>query len=326
MVDYPPWVLSEPLPPWAARSAFACVRLSDGSMVLMGGVSTTGYYNDVWKSPDGITWTQLTDNAGWSKRSGLAAVALSDDSIVVSGGINAGFPLTFAKDVWKSEDGITWERLTANAEYSARKQHGFIRTSDDRLLVFGGYALASGYTHDVWESSDGVSWDNLVAAAPWSPREGFGHAILSDNSVILIGGNGTPTPIHDVWKSGDGETWECLNADAPFLTPYTTRGYFPAIALSDDSIVILGGQTIPSGVRSDVWHSLDGITWVEATAAAEWGSRCFMPGIAHDDGTVFMLGGTGTSGPKSDVWSSKFPLTFPTPIGNLLWRMQIGPL
>ena len=41
--------------------------LSDGSILLMGGVGGGIYRNDVWRSGDGgKTWLTVTSNAAWS--------------------------------------------------------------------------------------------------------------------------------------------------------------------------------------------------------------------------------------------------------------------
>jgi hypothetical protein len=51
-----------------ARSSHTSVVLSDGSVLVMGGLDATNVYkNDVWKSVDrGASWTVATLAAGWT--------------------------------------------------------------------------------------------------------------------------------------------------------------------------------------------------------------------------------------------------------------------
>ena len=73
-------------PGWAARTRFGCVVTPDGSIVLMGGNSGSGYKNDVWRSTDnGYSWSQVKANAEWSARNGPWSVVMPDGSIVLLG-------------------------------------------------------------------------------------------------------------------------------------------------------------------------------------------------------------------------------------------------
>jgi len=87
---------------WSPRQYFSSVCLSDGSIVIMGGLNslTSIPTNDVWKSTDsGATWTQLTDDT-WSIRSALGSTTLSGDIVVVVGGRNPDTDVWY-NDVWK---------------------------------------------------------------------------------------------------------------------------------------------------------------------------------------------------------------------------------
>lgn len=321
-----PWTRLTDTAPWDYRTGHATVRLSDGNIILLGGMDYTAYRNDVWKSSDGITWECLTPSASWAPREGFSAVVLSDDSIVITGGSAGGYPAVYYNDVWKSYDGITWECLTPVADFTTRSRFGCVRNSTDDIFVFGGYTLSSGFAHDVWKSSDGIAWECLTPSAGWSTRYGFGSAILSDDTIVLLGGYGNAAPCHDVWKSYDGITWSLVTSDAPFLTPYTARLFFPAIVLPDDTIVVLGGYT-PSGIIcADVWTSIDTATWVQATPSAEFGGRYHEPAVSLYDGTVMIFGGSSSGGLKRDVWFAKFSLQ-PSPIKVIQsWKYRYGPL
>ena len=66
-IDYllPSHALSLPM---AARVYHTCVALSDGSILLMGGIVSDGSLKkDVWKTVDGgASWIMVTSSAGWT--------------------------------------------------------------------------------------------------------------------------------------------------------------------------------------------------------------------------------------------------------------------
>ena len=92
--------------------------MPDGSIVLMGGESVSGYMNDVWRSLDsGATWVLVNESAGWSGRNGHTSVVMPDGSIVLMGGSGRN-------DVWRSTNyGATWVLVNESAGWSGRNGH-----------------------------------------------------------------------------------------------------------------------------------------------------------------------------------------------------------
>ncbi len=91
--------------------------------------------NDVWKSTNGETWNEVTPkdvdkqaavNNGslFPVRRKHAAVVMNN-KIYVIGGDNglSGSDKKKLNDVWESEDGATWKRLTDSAAFPARNVH-----------------------------------------------------------------------------------------------------------------------------------------------------------------------------------------------------------
>lgn len=82
------------------------------------------YLNDVWKSPDGITWTQVCENGQveWAPRRGFSAVVYEDKIYVVGGDTGVGV----ATDVWASKDGHLWELVWSDKPCCSRIGHSVV--------------------------------------------------------------------------------------------------------------------------------------------------------------------------------------------------------
>jgi hypothetical protein len=77
--------------------AFASMENINNSLYLFGGNNLVIRLGDVWKSTDGLTFEQVTTEAGYLPRSSHA-VAVSDKKLCIIGGTLADGNMT--SDVW----------------------------------------------------------------------------------------------------------------------------------------------------------------------------------------------------------------------------------
>ena len=203
---------------WTGRAGLSATVLNGEIYVLggsrnddsaiIGGPPLRVYYNDVWKSKDGKSWEQLTDNAPWAPRAG-AELVTREGFLYLLGG-EQGFlcepqpcELPYFNDVWRSRNGTEWELVTAAADWPARPGHqcGVIH---NRFLCFGGFGFPQNPV-DVWESADGKEW-TLLSNPPWnatSPEE-----IKYDFDIIVANPNRIrPRPAIYTF-GGDRETFD----------------------------------------------------------------------------------------------------------------------
>ena len=287
-------------PGWTNRFGQSSVVLPDGSIVVTGGTDGSTKLDDVWRSTDnGATWTQMAAHAGWSPRSFHTTVAMSDGSIILMGGDDDTDGL-YLNDVWRSTDnGATWEEVTASAPWPGRGVHSSVVLADDSIVVMGGNTgFGGGRLNDVWRSTDyGTTWTQMTANAGWSPRWAQSVTVMPDGSMILTAGwNGVYQT--DVWRSSDqGATWTEMNSTLAGIE----RGFHSTAALPDNSILMMGGVN-DAGGRNDVWRSTDGgATWALLTDDAAWSDRYYQNSVAMPDGRVIMIGNTVYAG-QNDVW------------------------
>ncbi len=269
---------------WPGRAYFQAVTLN-GSIYVLGGqdfaLPSSTFYNDVWRSDDGVTWEEVTPAAPWVGRAGLMAAVLDGQIYVFGGSRNddsavvgpAGPKREYFNDVWRSDDGATWEEVTDAAPWSPRAG-GAVAVKDGELLLLGGEAgfvcsplpdCEPPYFNDVWSTTDGATWEEVTAAADWSSRPGHQCEVLGDE-IICFGGFGQPTNPVDMWSSVDGANWVQLDQTPWNATdPDQIRYDFDSVVTDRDgapAILTVGGDretfdfTDPlnyTRVDDDVW-------------------------------------------------------------------------
>ena len=289
---------------WPARAYFQAVSLGDFMYVLGGQnfniVQNSGipglppffaqsdFFNDVWRSQDGINWTRMTAAAGWSERAGLSAVVFKDEIYVMGGSVNDDSSITpsgtariYYNDVWKSSDGTDWQLLTANAPWAPRAG-GIAVVKDDYIYMIGGEdgficneqtPRCPPYYNDVWRTKNGMDWELVTASGAWTARPGH-QVVVAQGKFVLFGGFGLgqdisqPANPMDVWISNNGHIWKKVS-DAPWNAgdPSEIKYDFDAVVVKGeknhaDEIFSFGGDretfnfTDPYNylnVDNDVW-------------------------------------------------------------------------
>lgn len=195
---------------WTPRLAGTVVEFK-GRMWLLGGIED--YYfgtekslkNDVWSSADGKTWTLATADAGWSPRAYHQAVVLND-KIYVFGGGNYVPTYQATNDVWSSEDGVKWTKVTDAAPWSPRLWFSAV-TYQDRMWVLGGWSKTPNQNWgDVWYSKDGKDWRELKApTGGWKERHELSAFVLREK-LWIAGGHAKPLS-NEVWSLEVSPAW-----------------------------------------------------------------------------------------------------------------------
>jgi len=159
---------------------------------VLGGIGTDSCArNDVWRSSDGVTWTQIRSSStpgGFNPRAGFGCVVYnsgSGEKIWVIAG-SSGSTLNY-NDVWNSSDGVTWAQVVSNPSFSKRSQPGVV-VHNSKLWLIGG-ATNDYYTfyNDAWNSTDGITWTRVTSGADFSERAGHG-CISFNNKIWILGG------------------------------------------------------------------------------------------------------------------------------------------
>ena len=239
---------------WCARANFSAF-VSDDRMWVTGGnwddAGTPAYESDAWWSVDGVHWTRALEShwpatqTAWGDRKGHAGVAFGGRMLVLGGADTEALA-----DVWASDDGAVWERLTLSGDAWAGRAHHTVAVHRGQLFLLGGQ---QGYTTDAFDdvlvSDDGARW--RIAGS--LPQPVYGHATaVHDAGLWVLGGQGGAADGARVWRSSDGVAWIAEEVVAPF----PPRWYHQAVGFLGN-VWVLGGayqEGMGLGLRNDVWR------------------------------------------------------------------------
>lgn len=178
------WHCATMAAPWAmAGRTLHQVFSFAGKMWVMGGQTLDGpaapfapspvgprapvFYSDVWNSEDGGNWDMISDGNAWAPRSMIIGGAVKDGYMWLIGGgayDTGGLPRVYKNDVIRTQDGINFETVLANAPFCPRQFHNVLVNGEDLVVIAGwnGDNIA-----DAWASKDGVKWRELRGVPFW---------------------------------------------------------------------------------------------------------------------------------------------------------------
>ncbi|HOX40074.1 MAG TPA: glycoside hydrolase family 76 protein [Candidatus Brocadiia bacterium] len=263
----------------------------DGKMWL-----SNGYYNgniltrDLWNTTDGIEWKLINKNTPYDGYSEM--VAYDGRMWAIKG------------SVWTSRDGVDWKQVAEKTPFGVR--------SYGETLVFKNKIWQLGSGRDVWNTSDCVNWECVRKEAPFGGRAASAVVAFKDK-LWLLGGrtSGVNNPPekgykdmithNDVWCSSDGKEWNRVLEHAP----WKPRQWFIAMEYKGRMWIIGGHDNVNSANFGDVWHTENGVNWVEFKSP-----KCFS---ARHEPTCYIFNGSlwvvaGNSWPlMNDVWRLTLP-------------------
>lgn len=187
---------------FAPRVGHEVVVFANKLWVIAGNLPGDFDSGDVWSSPDGVTWTQVSANVPGLPRNGHRVVEFAGEMWLTGGGADTG-----TSDVFTSSDGINWAQHGAITPFASRMRHGS-GVFNGRLYVMGGtdnevYGVGA-ILGDVWSTLDGTNWTRETAAG-FAPR--WNAAFILHGGEMWLAGGFNLSYLNDVWRSTDGKNW-----------------------------------------------------------------------------------------------------------------------
>ncbi|NNC84428.1 MAG: hypothetical protein HKN79_12715 [Flavobacteriales bacterium] len=273
--------------------------IHNGELYTIGGLVVDagdgGDRNDVWKTSDRITWTQVRAHDVFD----LYAPHPSTESQVLSYG---GLLYVFNGErntIQTSSDGVVWNQVpwegnvSEGTHYPPLQGHQVVEFQGD-LLVIGG-SSGGQVKNDVWRSSDGgITWEEISDHS--FPARRDHQVVVVENELILMGGVGSGQRMNDVWFSSDGITWSEYA-----VAEWSPRSNFHA-AVFNDAIYVIGGD--PGGGDSDeiwVFDLFNSLYWEQVETHPDYGPRENHFSVVFQNALYIEMGKNGAV-PLNDVW------------------------
>jgi len=212
---------------------------------------------------------------------------------------------SYSRDVLYSDDLETWTTITPLSYITGYMGYTIY---DNRMWVFGGRASDCDGDHSAVERSDttGMNWEHVGFLPDYYSELG---ACTYDNLMWIMGGvqcfYGIKTRRNDVWYSSNGTTWTQATANAA----WADRNGHSVIVFNGKMWVIGGETTLVESPESslplnDVWYSVNGSTWTQATGNAAWKGRKGHSSFIFED-KIFIASGQDGDNLLSDMWFSE---------------------
>ncbi len=261
------WNLVTESAPWGGRAYFKPLAFH-GKLWVMGGGNYVPDYeasNDVWSSPDGKHWTQVTGGAAWPPRLWFSTAAYRDRMWILggwsrdrskhraeSGALVYGpskdgtdWEANWA-DVWHSSDGERWERLETATIWRARHAPAAF-VFRDRLWVTGGHALP--LISDVWSLELPPDWPKSSGTRPGNTGSQFRPSSPDEPAVLKVRLlNSNFVQAHDSFNgiscASDGKIYYALSSKAA-----DTGARMYSYDSTKDEISFLGDLTQAAGEK-----------------------------------------------------------------------------
>ena len=240
------WELLTDAPGWPARAAHGFVYYN-GLFWVFGGSGQAAFLNDVWSSPDCITWTLRALSCAWSTRHEFA-YCLHNGEIYLSGGYRT--PTGQLNTTYKTADMINWIALGVLG--LGVREH-IMLSFKGNLYCYYGDPNGTSKRYVYRSINDGVNWTYLGEPVYGNRREHCGIIDEDGLNLVIIGGydTGIPGSLNDVWETSDAFNF----VQIPQINSYTARSDF-CFVHHNRRLYIFGG-TPDTGVTflNDVWTS-----------------------------------------------------------------------
>lgn len=329
---------------WSNRMDHAGIAF-DNKIWILGGYDSgkmkgDTYLEDIWSSTDGETWTLETENAPWKGRRGHSVNVFDDgsgDALFLIGGFEVdeatGYR-QYTNDVWKSVDGVNWNRIkertyppadTTITDWTPRFNHVCLNVAHenvDYLYLIGGQSMLEDYSalysmkyyNDIWRSQDGITWEKMECddfgkrselAAYFDPLSSKIYIHGGVHSVHIDNEDNYNHPVENyycIWDSDDGENW---NVDTSLVIQRAGHDLF----LYKGYSWMFPGKTTSYKKFHMAWSNLhytyrkqENGEWILDSEGSAFNGRHSYARVIFNDKVYVMGGETGDMGLNNDVW------------------------
>lgn len=278
---------------WSPRLQHIVTSYDNNIWVIGGFSDNQDGKSPVWKSTDGASWTQVSEDSGFGPVSRFTERAIEFDGKLwfIGEGV-----------VYNSTDGANWTQAAIDLTFlQGRSRYGFGKF-DGKLWVIGGQR-SNQALNDIWSSSDGTNWSQVTPSGSVFEASKNISLLEFDGKLWFIGPR-------NIWHTSDGTAWTKIaptnNFTAGINIGTISDGLHQAAVLDGKIWVIR--ESFNGSYGNDIWASEDGTNWEKVNDSPTFPGRIEL-GLASFSDKLFILGGR-TGDPSSvtrvnDIWMSE---------------------
>ncbi|PKL62972.1 MAG: hypothetical protein CVV31_03000 [Methanomicrobiales archaeon HGW-Methanomicrobiales-2] len=305
---------------WSARSSHSSVAMPDGSIVIMGGfggAQTNTARNDTWRlQPAGSNEQNPSHTYNTPGTYAVTLQAYNDDGynatrqigyITVTAQVAPTAAFTANRTTGAAPLAVQFTDTSAGGPTSWTWDFGDGETSTEQspahtYATAGTYTVSLNATNAAGSNTHTEAGYITVSAAPVLPVANFSADPTSGTAPLTVTFTDTSTgsPTGWAWFFGDeasGGAWTQVTDGAGWSARYSHTG----VAMSDGSIVIMGGIDGSNNRLNDTWRSIDGgASWTRMNASSGGTERLSPAAVARPDGSIILMGGADANTPPND--------------------------
>ena len=285
------WTMVDDNADFKGRRGHSLVAFNN-TLFLIGGFSVdeeTGirtYRNDVWQSTDGEVWTEIKSNIDVAEDDSLNWVPRMHHKCLVANhggvdyiyliggqsmreGVEGRYAMTYFNDVWRSTDGINWQKLF-NTNYGIRSEHAATVNANGRLFIQGGihgtiFESENNSSHPIadyqflYYSDNGVDWEkdyNIDIVEDGYMWRASHEMVYYKNKIWTLPGKTNSNNHYHFATEQYYPTWTYdteFGLDSKGTAIDARHGY--SAVVFKEHIYVLGGNTNRKGQENDVWKA-----------------------------------------------------------------------
>jgi hypothetical protein len=223
---------------------------------------------------------------------------------------------TVYNEIWKSSDGIRWERITKNFLEPTRVAQAATVFNNQIVVIGGQYDrilsdnIVREYLNDIWTSQDAITWARLQNSSEFTPRIHHELVIYKDKIWLIGGRRKRNSPRVDIWNSSDLTAFQIVS------TPFDIDSI-----LVSHKVLEFKNNIILFDTKTGIQKSQDGIIWEKVELSEETANGLLIErtdignrsgyGLVNFYDQLMLFGGGGLAtfesigtGLFNDVWAS----------------------
>lgn len=172
--------------PTSRAFAASAYSQTSRSVILFGGITSSGYSNSTWSFKDNV-WTKMSTTGPIPAMEGSSMVAMSNGNLLLYGGVNG---TGFSDQTWMlNTTTMHWTKLSTSTNPGDIAFASLNYFSFNNLYVLYGGVNSKGVPQNTTWAFTNNAWNNMKIGSPSASYGQTVEALSANDTLILFGGS-----------------------------------------------------------------------------------------------------------------------------------------